>query len=196
VAGQIRQNLERSRVGGSVTRPPQARQDRGRHSLGIHRLEAVAGYGYPVGGRPYQAPAGKRPSPTTPPTKRHPKGKWSRRSPPQARLARRETVTAEAHLCPECGELFPRGCMVLGADRRVVCLYCAIRVGLEGGIPTPETERGRLKLAYTTPKTREPRRGADGLLAVTPPRTPRKRRKPTPPRVVGLEPITDLPLPR
>jgi hypothetical protein len=84
-------------------------------------------------------------------------------------------VTAEAHLCPECGELFPRGCMVLDDNRRVVCLYCAIRVGLEGGIPTPETERGRLKLAYTTP---------------------RKRRKPTPPRVVGLEPITDLPLPR
>ena len=102
-------------------------------------------------------------------------------------------MTAEAHLCPECGELFPRGCMVLGDDRRVICLYCAIRLGLDGGIPTPETERGRLKLAYTTPKTREPRRGADGLLAETP---PRKRRKPTPPQVEGLEPITDLPLPR
>jgi DNA-directed RNA polymerase subunit RPC12/RpoP len=77
-------------------------------------------------------------------------------------------MTAEAHLCPECGELFPRGCMVLDDDRRVVCLYCAIRIGLKGGIPTPETERGRLKLAYTTPKTREPKRDSDGLLAKTP----------------------------
>jgi hypothetical protein len=78
----------------------------------------------------------------------------------------------EAHLCPECGELFPHGCMVLDDNRRVVCIYCAIRIGLEGGIPTPENERGRLTLAYTTPKKREPRRDAEGLLA----KTPRKKR--------------------
>jgi hypothetical protein len=77
---------------------------------------------------------------------------------------------AEAHLCPECGDLFPRGCMVLGDDRRVVCLYCAIRIGLYGGVPTRDTERGRLALAYTTPKKKEPRRRRDGLLA------PRRRR--------------------
>jgi hypothetical protein len=99
---------------------------------------------------------------------------------------------AEAHLCPECGELFPRGCMVLDDNRRVVCIYCAIRIGLEDGIPTPESEQARLKLAFSTPKTREPKRDPDGLLAVT---LPRKRRKPTRPES-RVSKLTDLPRPQ